>query len=236
MPSSSESQLSSFLSSVQPSYRHPDMTKRDVMALLHHYKGLTPKGEKFIFNDGRERELLHLIGTIPVPYKVELTLIVARLCIRKLMCDSFVIFYLTGSDLQYPHITDLAGHPSLSRPHGLRQAHSRHADQGEQARGRQRQDLPALPPRVGPSQLRPLGPCPDVRHHLQRAASGVCEAQEPASGRRPPLPCQWVTGRRLSSSAARLPSATGPWLPSAGPASGLPSLLWSSSRLPARGQ
>jgi len=69
MPSSSESQLSSFLSSVQPSYRHPDMTKRDVMALLHHYKGLTPKGEKFIFNDGRERELLHLIGTIPVPYK-----------------------------------------------------------------------------------------------------------------------------------------------------------------------
>ena len=72
MPSSSESQLSSFLSSVQPSYRHPDMTKRDVMALLHHYKGLTPKGEKFIFNDGRERELLHLIGTIPVPYKVTL--------------------------------------------------------------------------------------------------------------------------------------------------------------------
>ena len=67
---SAESQLSSILSSLQPSYRHPDMTKRDVMALLHHYKGLTPKGEKFIFNDGRERELLHLIGTIPVPYKV----------------------------------------------------------------------------------------------------------------------------------------------------------------------
>jgi len=69
MPSSSESQLSSFLSSVQPSYRHPDLTKRDVMALFRYYKGLTPKGEKFIFNDGRERELLHLIGTIPVPYK-----------------------------------------------------------------------------------------------------------------------------------------------------------------------
>ena len=33
----------SFLSSVPPSYRHPDLTKRDVLALLHHYKGLTPK-------------------------------------------------------------------------------------------------------------------------------------------------------------------------------------------------
>ena len=74
MSSSSESQLSSFLSS---SYKHPNMTKRDVMGLLHHYNGLTPKEEKFIFN-GREIEELHLIGTIPVPYKVRLTLIVAR--------------------------------------------------------------------------------------------------------------------------------------------------------------
>jgi len=70
MPSgSAETQLASFLSSVSPQYRHPDLTKRDVLGLLHHYKGLTPKGEKFIFNDGRERELLHLVGTIPVPYK-----------------------------------------------------------------------------------------------------------------------------------------------------------------------
>ena len=64
---------------MQPCYRHPALTKRDVMALLHHYKSLTPKGEKFIFNDGRERELLHLIGTISVPYKVTLTLIVTTL-------------------------------------------------------------------------------------------------------------------------------------------------------------
>jgi len=71
MPSSDShnSVLASFLSSVQPGYRHPDLTKKDVLTLLHHYKGLAPKGEKFIFNDGRERELLHLVGTIPVPYK-----------------------------------------------------------------------------------------------------------------------------------------------------------------------
>ena len=60
MPSSSETQLSGLLGSVQPAYRHPDLTKRDVLALLHHYKGLTPKPDKFMFNDGRERELLHL--------------------------------------------------------------------------------------------------------------------------------------------------------------------------------
>ena len=69
MPSSSETQLTGLLGSVQPAYRHPDLTKRDVLALLHHYKGLTPKLDKFMFNDGRERELLHLVGTIPVPYK-----------------------------------------------------------------------------------------------------------------------------------------------------------------------
>lgn len=71
MPSSDSHNalLSSFFASVQPGYRHPDLTKKDVQTLIHHYKGLAPKGEKFIFNDGRERELLHLVGTIPVPYK-----------------------------------------------------------------------------------------------------------------------------------------------------------------------
>jgi len=64
-----ENVLSTFLSSVSPPYRHPDLTKRDVLALLHHYKGLTPRPDKFMFNDGRERDLLHLQGTIPVPYK-----------------------------------------------------------------------------------------------------------------------------------------------------------------------
>ena len=69
MPSSQDSQLSSVLSKLQPGYRHPDLTRRDVSALLLHYKGLTPKSDKFTFNDGRDRELLHLVGTIPVPYK-----------------------------------------------------------------------------------------------------------------------------------------------------------------------
>jgi len=62
-----ESLLSAALSKVK--YRHPDLTKRDVLSLLHHYRGLIPKQDKFIFNDGVQRDLINIYGTIPVPYK-----------------------------------------------------------------------------------------------------------------------------------------------------------------------
>lgn len=50
-------------------YQNADKTKMDVMTALHHYRGLIPKLEKFVFNDGIERELLNLAGTIPVRFK-----------------------------------------------------------------------------------------------------------------------------------------------------------------------
>jgi len=53
----------------QVNYRHPDLTKRQVQTLLHHYKGLSPKKDKFTFNDGQERDLINIQGTIPVPYR-----------------------------------------------------------------------------------------------------------------------------------------------------------------------
>jgi len=62
-----ESLLSAALAKVK--YRHPDLTKRDVLSLLHHYRGLIPKQDKFIFNDGVQRDLINIYGTIPVPYK-----------------------------------------------------------------------------------------------------------------------------------------------------------------------
>jgi len=62
-----ESLLSTALAKVK--YRHPDLTKRDVLSLLHHYRGLIPKQDKFIFNDGVQRDLINIYGTIPVPYK-----------------------------------------------------------------------------------------------------------------------------------------------------------------------
>jgi len=68
MPASNtESLLSAALSKVK--YRHPDLTKRDVMSALHHYRGLIPKQDKFIFNDGVQRDLINIYGTVPVPYK-----------------------------------------------------------------------------------------------------------------------------------------------------------------------
>eukprot|EP00092_Neocalanus_flemingeri_P098631 GFUD01125777.1.p1 GENE.GFUD01125777.1~~GFUD01125777.1.p1 ORF type:complete len:401 (-),score=116.62 GFUD01125777.1:163-1365(-) len=68
MPASNtESLLSGALSKVK--YRHPDQTRRDVLSALHHYRGLIPKQDKFIFNDGVQRDLINIYGTIPVPYK-----------------------------------------------------------------------------------------------------------------------------------------------------------------------
>ena len=53
-------------------YRHLNIIKADVLALLHQYNGLTPKLEGFLFMDGTKpskRKLLQLVGTIPVSYK-----------------------------------------------------------------------------------------------------------------------------------------------------------------------
>ncbi|XP_045623851.1 tumor susceptibility gene 101 protein isoform X2 [Procambarus clarkii] len=50
-------------------YQNAEKTKVDVMTALHNYRGLSPKLDKFVFNDGTDRELLNLDGTIPVRYK-----------------------------------------------------------------------------------------------------------------------------------------------------------------------
>ena len=67
----------------QVNYRHPELTKRQVglclfsppfysspakilifatqvQTLVHHYKGLSPKKDKFTFNDGQERDLINI--------------------------------------------------------------------------------------------------------------------------------------------------------------------------------
>lgn len=69
MPASTntEAQLNAALSKVKQ--KHPDLTRRDVQSVLHHYRGLIPKPDKFTFNDGVQRDLITLNGTIPVPYK-----------------------------------------------------------------------------------------------------------------------------------------------------------------------
>ena len=51
------------------SYRNPQNSKSEILNALHHYRGLQPKLEKYVFNDGRSRDLVCLEGTIPVPYR-----------------------------------------------------------------------------------------------------------------------------------------------------------------------
>lgn len=59
----------SYLQRALSKYRHPDATKRDVLATVQRFRGLFPKLESFVFNDGTQKELLNLDGTIPVSYK-----------------------------------------------------------------------------------------------------------------------------------------------------------------------
>ena len=64
-----ENVISPILASVSPPYQHPDFTKRDILAMHHLYKGLIPNPGKIIFNDGREKDFLHIQGTIPTTFK-----------------------------------------------------------------------------------------------------------------------------------------------------------------------
>ncbi|GAB6024096.1 hypothetical protein CHUAL_008809 [Chamberlinius hualienensis] len=65
MPQVCEAYLQQALSK----YRNPDSTMRDVLSSIQHYRGLLPKMETFVFNDGSNKELLNLDGTVPVRYK-----------------------------------------------------------------------------------------------------------------------------------------------------------------------
>ncbi|XP_068083372.1 tumor susceptibility gene 101 protein isoform X1 [Anabrus simplex] len=50
-------------------YQNPDITKRDIMTTLEHYQGLSCKLEQFVFSNGVAKNLVQLIGTIPVTFK-----------------------------------------------------------------------------------------------------------------------------------------------------------------------
>uniref|UniRef100_A0A8D8QAP5 Tumor susceptibility gene 101 protein n=2 Tax=Cacopsylla melanoneura TaxID=428564 RepID=A0A8D8QAP5_9HEMI len=50
-------------------YAHPEKTKKEVVALLKSYKGLQLEQDTYVFNDGSQKSLINLNGTIPVQYK-----------------------------------------------------------------------------------------------------------------------------------------------------------------------
>ena len=51
------------------SYRNSEGCKQDILAALQCYRGLQPKTQKHVSNDGRSKDLICIEGTIPVPYR-----------------------------------------------------------------------------------------------------------------------------------------------------------------------
>ena len=50
-------------------YRHSEPSRREMLDALKTYRGLAPSLEKFVFDDGEEKSLLNLNGTIPIKYR-----------------------------------------------------------------------------------------------------------------------------------------------------------------------
>ncbi len=50
-------------------YRNVDPCRRDVLAALGAFRGLAPDYDVFVFDDGSERNLVNVNGTIPVLYR-----------------------------------------------------------------------------------------------------------------------------------------------------------------------
>lgn len=50
-------------------YKYADIAKRDILGVFSQYKDLRPTHGPFIFNDGSQKDLVNLDGTIPVNYR-----------------------------------------------------------------------------------------------------------------------------------------------------------------------
>ena len=50
-------------------YRFSDTCKRDLVSVLASYRGLAPQHDTFVFDDGEEKPLLNVNGTIPIVYR-----------------------------------------------------------------------------------------------------------------------------------------------------------------------
>ncbi|KAM9493539.1 tumor susceptibility gene 101 protein [Clarias gariepinus] len=51
------------------SYKYRDLTMREVTNVINRYKDLKPVMDMYVFNDGSNKELLSLTGTVPVTFK-----------------------------------------------------------------------------------------------------------------------------------------------------------------------
>ncbi|ODM93275.1 hypothetical protein Ocin01_13415 [Orchesella cincta] len=54
---------------VSNQYKDINKTKKDILEAIRMYKGLKPISDRFVFNNGTQKTLLSLTGTIPIRYK-----------------------------------------------------------------------------------------------------------------------------------------------------------------------
>ncbi|KPP75099.1 hypothetical protein Z043_105688 [Scleropages formosus] len=50
-------------------YKYRDLTVREIVNVISHYKDLKPVMDAYVFNDGSTRDLMSLTGTVPVSYR-----------------------------------------------------------------------------------------------------------------------------------------------------------------------
>lgn len=107
-----------FLQSSQ--YQNVQATKKDVTDALTQYRGLSFRSDKYVFNDGTQKELVNLNGTIPVNYKSEIFDKQFFFSDESSMSNRFFPPFLR-QHLSLSHLRLAHGHASLQRAHLLRQ-------------------------------------------------------------------------------------------------------------------
>lgn len=56
----------------QLTYSQPDLVRNDINNMCHHFKELKPATDTYVFNNGMQKKLIKIIGTIPVTYRQNL--------------------------------------------------------------------------------------------------------------------------------------------------------------------
>ena len=64
---SSEKQVVDLLNRCQ--YKYKDLCKRDILASLSYFKELSTNTENYVYPNGQMKDLVTLVGTIPVNFK-----------------------------------------------------------------------------------------------------------------------------------------------------------------------
>ncbi|CDQ59281.1 unnamed protein product [Oncorhynchus mykiss] len=108
-------------------YKFRDVAIEELQKVHRIHPAMKPVAGTYTFSDGTQKDLLKLIGNIPVKYE--------------------------GHSYNLPILLWLMDSFPFTPPYLLAEAYHQHGHQGGEARGRQRTHLPPQPPQLGPSQV-----------------------------------------------------------------------------------